>query len=79
MTATSRSPLDGRDELILEQLKDLKDEQRELNARINKLHDRLYELDKKIDERFSYLRCSQIFTASVVGIALAVIYFVFTH
>ena len=65
-----------RDELILERLKDLKEGQRELkdgqrdiNARIDKLENELRNV----------ARHSQIMTASVVGIALAVIYFVFTR
>ena len=71
-----QSNLFTRDELILERLKDLKEGQRELkdgqrdiNARIDKLENELRNV----------ARHSQIMTASVVGIALAVIYFVFTR
>ena len=84
----------SRDDLILERLKDLKDGQRELDARIDKLDEKIDKLDEKIDTTRKELsnrigslenevrnstRHTQIMTASVVGVALAVIYFVFTH
>ena len=83
-----------RDDLILERLKDIKEGQRELDARIDKLDARIDKLDEKIDttrkelsnridglesEVRNSVRHTQIMTASVVGVAPAVIYFVFTH
>ncbi len=66
----------SRNDLILERLDDLRDGQRELkdgqrdiNARIDKLENELRNVT----------RHSQIMTSSVVGIALAVIYFIFTR
>lgn len=64
-----KSSMFTRDELILERLKDLKEGQREFNER----------MDRFENELRNVTRHSQIMTASVVGIALAVIYFVFTH
>ena len=80
------SPL-TRDDLILERLKDIKEGQRELNTRIDKLAARMDRLEDNFNGRMNKLenevrnssRHTQIMTASVVGIALAVIYFVFTH
>ena len=84
----------SRDDLILERLKDIKEGQRELDARIDKLDARIDKLDAKIDitrqelsnrigslenEVRNSVRHTQIMTATVVGVALAVIYFVFTH
>ena len=76
-----------RDDLILERLKDIKEGQRELNARMDKLDARIDKLEDNFNGRMNKLenevrnstRHTQIMTASVVGIALAVIYFVFTH
>ncbi|MBR1806337.1 MAG: hypothetical protein IJ774_08140 [Selenomonadaceae bacterium] len=76
-----------RDDLILERLKDLKDGQREINARMDKLDARMDRLEDNFNARMNKLenevrgssRHTQIMTATVVGIALAVIYFVFTH
>ena len=99
----------GRDDLILERLKDLRDGQRELktelqttkrelktelqttkrelNARMDKLDARVDRLENNFNDRFDKIeneirnstRHGHIMTASVVGIALAVIYFVATH
>ena len=91
----------SRDDLILERLKDIKEGQRELDARIDKLDARIDKLDARIDkldakiditrqelsnrigslenEVRNSVRHTQIMTATVVGVALAVIYFVFTH
>ncbi|MBR3746453.1 MAG: hypothetical protein IKP64_01995 [Selenomonadaceae bacterium] len=64
------------DELILERLKDLKDGQRDLKDGQRDLNARI---DKLENELCNVSRHSQIMTTSVVGIALAVVYFVFTH
>ena len=80
------SPL-TRDDLILERLKDLKEGQRELNARMDKLDARIDKLEDNFNGRMNKLenevrnstRHTQIMTVSFTGIALAVIYFVFTH
>ena len=85
-------------DLILERLKDLKDDlreiktelqttKRELNARMDKLDARVDRLENNFNDRFNKIeneirnstRHGHIMTASVVGIALAVIYFVATH
>ena len=65
-----------RDELILERLKDLKDGQRELKDGQRDINGRIDNLENELR---NVARHSQIMTASVVGIALAVVYFVFTH
>lgn len=72
-----------RDELILGRLDDikesqreLKNEMRELKNEMNRLNDRMSNLENEVRNSS---RHSQMMAASVVGIALAVIYFVFTH
>ena len=67
-------------ELILERLKELKDGQHELKAELNNRMDKLENrMDRLESEMRNAVRHSQIMTASVVGIALAVVYFIFTH
>ena len=66
----------SRNDLILERLDDIKEDLRKLDNRIDKLENRM---DRFENELRNVTRHSQIMTASVVGIALAVIYFVFTH
>ncbi|MBR1645602.1 MAG: hypothetical protein IJ774_13925 [Selenomonadaceae bacterium] len=78
-------------ELILERLKELKDGQRELKTELkaelqmtkHELNDRMEKLENRMtgieSEMRNVGRHSQIMTASVVGIALAVVYFIFTH
>ena len=76
-----------RDDLILERLSELKAGQnelrqeikevrRELNERIDRLENRMDRFDTELR---NVARHSQMMTASVIGIALAVIYFVCTH
>lgn len=74
-------------DLILERLKDIKDGQRELKVELQttkrELNERMDKLDGRMtgieNELRNVARHSQIMTASVVGIALAVVYFIFTH
>ncbi len=74
-------------DLILERLKDIKDGQRELKTELQttkrELNERMDKLDGRMtgieNELRNVARHSQIMTASVVGIALAVVYFIFTH
>ena len=74
---------DGQRELKTE----LQTTKRELNARMDKIDARVDRLENNFNERMNKIeseirnstRHGQIMTASVVGIALAVIYFVFTH
>ena len=72
-----------RDDLILERLDDIKedlreleDNQREIKRSINRLNARI---DKIESEFRDANRHQQLMTVSFTGIALAVIYFVFTH
>ena len=65
-----------RNDLILERLNDIKEDLRRIDNRIDKLENRM---DKFENELRNVTRHSQIMTSSVVGIALAVIYFVFTR
>ena len=58
-----------RDDFVIARLNDIKDNLREVKD----------ELREVKNELRNVTRHSQIMTASVVGIALAVIYFVFTH
>ncbi len=73
----------SRNDLILERLDDIKEDLRKIDARIDKLDNRIDKLENRMDrfenELRSVTRHSQIMTSSVVGIALAVIYFVFTR
>ena len=81
-------------DLILIQLKDLKenirdlrqevrDTRKELNQRVDRLENRMDKLEEKMDKlsnrQDSTLNHGNIMTASVVGIALGVLYFVLTH
>ena len=68
--------MDNRDELILGRLDNIKESQREIKDELRELKNRLADVEKEVQNAS---RHSQIMTASVVGIALAVIYFVFTH
>ena len=76
------SPL-TRDELILERLDDIKEDLRELEYTQRELKrsiDRLNERIDKIENEFRDTnRHQELMTVSFTGIALAVIYFVFTH
>lgn len=80
MTNQNQSPktikLFDRDELILGRLDDLKDEMRELKTEMREINARA---DKLESEVHNSSRHSRMMSANVVGIALAVFYFVFTH
>lgn len=65
-----------RNDLILERLDDIKEDLRKIDNRIDKLENRM---DRFENELRNVTRHSQIMTSSFVGIALAVIYFVFTR
>ena len=76
-----------KDDYILEQLKAIREGQRdlrqEINERMNRLETRMDRLEEKM-ERLSNrqdntLNHGNIMTASVVGVALSVIYFILTH
>ena len=80
-----------RDDFILLQLREIredirdlrgeiKDVRKELNGRMDKLEDTLNgRMDKLENEVRSTARHSQIMAGSVIAIALGVLYFVFTH
>jgi len=55
---------------------ELRNTKQELNDRIDRVETRIDKFDNEIR---SAMRHSQIMAASVVGIALAVVYFIFTH
>ena len=59
----------SRDDMILEQLRDLKAEIREVRQEIKEVR----------QEMHSIIKHSQILVVSVVGVALGVLYFVAAH
>lgn len=66
----------SRDDMILEQLRDLKAEIREVRQEIKEVRQEIKEVRQ---EMHSIIKHSQILVVSVVGVALGVLYFVAAH
>ena len=68
-----RRELNGRMDKIEEEIKDVR---QELNGRMDRLEGKMEKLSSRQDNTLNH---GNIMTASVVGVALSVIYFILTH